>query len=287
LATTTAFVATNGDCDRWKSSHHHHHQRKQATIRRADDGFSNNWNVPMTAAVAKVTTNVGNQASFSPNTAKNIVPLEYFEYSNVKDLNNHVKDTFQNHEFLSLLTAGGDNYQLESYSTAHASSISIKTQIGSNIGRLLAVEEQDKVKAVNRLVVSNPYHEKLRIDAAKKIARHNERERNQSFRDNNRQLRCGVHASSVSIKVKIGSDIGRQLAMEEIDKIKTVNNRLITIKKLRIDAAEKIARQKERQRNQSFRDNNRQLSFGVHASHLYPSRPKLDLTLAGSWQWKR
>jgi hypothetical protein len=45
------------------------------------------------------------------------------------------------------------------------------------------MEEIDKVKAVNRLITSSAYHEKLRIDAAEKIARQKERERNNSLLD--------------------------------------------------------------------------------------------------------
>mmetsp|Transcript_6516 Transcript_6516/g.12284 ORF Transcript_6516/g.12284 Transcript_6516/m.12284 type:complete len:294 (-) Transcript_6516:1369-2250(-) len=208
-------------------------------------------------------------SSFSNTNATNILPLEYFEYSNVKyEESNNVhhnviyhadkfyKDSFPNNECISLV--GGDI--LEPRSVSHAillssSSISVKTRIGSDIGRLLAVEEQDKTIAVNRLVMSNPYHEKLRIDAADKIARQKERERHNFSLDNNWQLRCAEHASSISVKTKIGSDIGRLLAVEEQEKIKAVNRLILSNPynvKLRFYATKRIARRKERERNKSL-----------------------------------
>lgn len=206
---------------------------------------------------------------FSNTNATNILPLEYFEYSNnvkyesgyinhnaIHHADKFYKDSFPDNECISLV--GGDI--LEPRSVSHAillssSSISVKTRIGSDIGRLLAVEEQDKTRAVNRLVMSNPYHEKLRIDAADKIARQKERERHNFSLEHNWQLRCAAHASSISVKTKIGSDIGRLLAVEEQEKIKAVNRLILSNHyhvKLRFYATKRIARRKERERNKSL-----------------------------------
>lgn len=59
---------------------------------------------------------------------------------------------------------------------AHAISITLKAKIGSDIGRMNAIEEKEKVKAANREAKAKPFHEKARIEAATKIARQRARE---------------------------------------------------------------------------------------------------------------
>lgn len=78
------------------------------------------------------------------------------------------------------------------YIAEHAISTRSKAQVGSNVGRMLALEERERIQAGNRLAKSNPYHQKLRIDAAKQVARQREREAQRRYYNmsscNNRQL---------------------------------------------------------------------------------------------------
>lgn len=64
----------------------------------------------------------------------------------------------------------------ENTPTAHAISVALKAKLGSDIGRINASAEKEKVKAANREAKAKPFHDKTRIEAAKKIARQRSRE---------------------------------------------------------------------------------------------------------------
>jgi hypothetical protein len=51
-----------------------------------------------------------------------------------------------------------------------------KARVGSEVGRLAAAKEREMTMAASRQARSKPYHEKSRIEAAKKIARQRSRE---------------------------------------------------------------------------------------------------------------
>jgi hypothetical protein len=60
--------------------------------------------------------------------------------------------------------------------SAHAISTALKAKLGSDLGRLNAVKEKEKIQAANREAKAKPFHDKTRIEAAKKIARQRSRE---------------------------------------------------------------------------------------------------------------
>lgn len=161
--------------------------------------------------------------------SKAAVPSEYFQYNELKDNNKHDCNDSTTHTSVSpRSTAGGtmldkegasnrhsffpSNLNLNTYSfeeelgistntpEAHAISTAAKARLGSNKGRMNALEEKERIKAINRQVRAKPYHEKVRIDAAKKIARDRVRKRERTF----------VTSSSVGVGIHFRNPLGKR-----------------------------------------------------------------------------
>lgn len=78
-----------------------------------------------------------------------------------------------------IFTPQSDNeisIQNASVPIAHAISTALKAKRGSDLGRLNAVKEKEKIQAANREAKAKPFYDKTRIEAAKKIARQRSRE---------------------------------------------------------------------------------------------------------------
>ncbi len=119
------------------------------------------------------------QAAASRPAENSASPTDYFEYS---------KEELARDELLTTsataAATSSDNIPLAPTLTgyednspeAQAIMASAKTRIGSDIGRVNAIEEKEKIRAISRMARSKPYHEKARIQAASTVARQRVRE---------------------------------------------------------------------------------------------------------------
>ena len=94
-------------------------------------------------------------------------PVYYFEYS---------KENMERDELLTASAAASipvaptlAGYE-DNSPQAQAVAASAKTRLGSDIGRINALEEKERIRAISRMAQSKPYHEKARIEAGGIIA---------------------------------------------------------------------------------------------------------------------
>eukprot|EP00558_Chaetoceros_sp_UNC1202_P008256 CAMPEP_0197234920 /NCGR_PEP_ID=MMETSP1429-20130617/2516_1 /TAXON_ID=49237 /ORGANISM="Chaetoceros sp., Strain UNC1202" /LENGTH=209 /DNA_ID=CAMNT_0042693423 /DNA_START=49 /DNA_END=678 /DNA_ORIENTATION=+ len=86
-------------------------------------------------------------------------PVDYFEYGD-----NVAEDA-------AIPTAPALNQYNDDSPEAKEHAVARKARLGSDIGRINAIEEKDKVRAVDRQAKAQPYFEKQRIQAAREIAK--------------------------------------------------------------------------------------------------------------------
>ncbi len=149
---------------------------------------SRNSNLPPTATAIAVDDDEASsslihaipvQSAASRPAGNSASPTDYFEYS---------KEELERDELLTTsavaAATNSDNIPVAPTLTgyednspeAQAIMASAKTRIGSDIGRVNAIEEKEKILAISRMARSKPYHEKARIQAAGTVARQRVRE---------------------------------------------------------------------------------------------------------------
>jgi len=104
------------------------------------------------------------------------LPSNYFQYKEEDEIDDDGTKNFE--KSLIKMKQCAESLRELNNDTPAAVLISTKekARVGSEVGRLAAAKEREMTMAASRQARSKPYHEKSRIEAAKKIARQRSRE---------------------------------------------------------------------------------------------------------------
>jgi hypothetical protein len=116
--------------------------------------------------MSSVYSPVGATALVSPISGTELAatPSQYFQYNHDDD------DAGRDLDEDIPITLSSLHYD-DNTPAAHAISTAAKAKLGSNTGRINAMEELEKIKAINRLAKAKPYHDKARIEAGQEVAK--------------------------------------------------------------------------------------------------------------------
>lgn len=104
------------------------------------------------------------------------LPSDYFQYKEEDEIDEDDGKNFEQSLIKMKEMAEALRELNDDTPAAVLISTKIKARLGSEVGRLAAAKEREMTMAASRQAQSKPYHEKSRIEAAKKIARQRSRE---------------------------------------------------------------------------------------------------------------
>ena len=162
----------------------HLHTSNESSKCHEDHGSFSPNSTPVRMAV-----NVG--LSPRPSTFGPAIPVKFFQYETVDNNGACTRENAHDENSERSAPSPPNNYDKRDESlrrayyegeysvntpVAEAISTAYKVRLGSEIGRIRALEEIERTRAANREARAKPYHEKARIDAGIKIARQRVRE---------------------------------------------------------------------------------------------------------------